>query len=299
MNARNNSLYMKICFNDLKELFRSLYGSISYAVLKGEVLSYYAYNSFGKRNSNDIDILIPKYHINYLVNLFKENGYIRKYVNRSTTLFYVFCTHQCIPFYKKSKLAWINIDLNFDIFWGEYQGKRVDMEEFLSDTVEMNIYGITVKTLPPLKTLIQLILHHYKDMNSLFLLSTRKSIHYNMFKDVYYLFKNNLDAIPLDKLYEMSLQYEIIPHVYYVLYHTGLLFEDEVLQRYIAAFKTDEGETLINCYGLTESERKEWKYDFETRLKANNLYELIKTDLTEKDKQKIEINKQFFLGEKK
>lgn len=71
-----------------------------------------------------------------------------------------------------------------------------------------------------------------------------------MFKDVYYLLKNNLDSIPLDKLYEMSLQYEIIPYVYYILYHTGLIFEDTVLQQYITAFKTDAGEALINCYGL-------------------------------------------------
>ena len=32
--------------------------------------------------------------------------------------------------------------------------------------------------------MIQLILHHYKDMNSIFLLATRKSIKYDMFKDI-------------------------------------------------------------------------------------------------------------------
>lgn len=65
----------------------------------------------------------------------------------------------------------------------------------------MEIYGVKVKTLPPIKAMIQLILHHYKDMNSLFLLATRKSIKYDILKDVYYLLKNNLDTIPLDELY--------------------------------------------------------------------------------------------------
>lgn len=274
-----------------------------YAIIKSEPLSMYAYSAYGQRIFGDIDILIMRQNLKIADDCLKRSNFYQPITDikklRNYKVFSLSSSHQTIPYRHLVENYFIEIDLNFDIFWGEYQGKRVDMEEFLSDTVEMNIYGITVKTLPPLKTLIQLILHHYKDMNSLFLLSTRKSIHYNMFKDVYYLLKNNLDAIPLDKLYEMSLRYEIIPYVYYVLYHTGLLFEDEMLQRYIAAFKTDEGEILINCYGLTESERKEWKYDFETRLKANNLYELIKTDLTEKDKQKIEINKQFFLGEKK
>ena len=102
-------------------------------------------------------------------------------------------SHQLLPYYSYINNQLICIDLNFDIFWGEYEGKRVDIDEFLCDTIEMDIYGVKVKTLPPLKAMIQLILHHYKDMNSIFLLATRKSIRYDMFKDVYYLLKNNIN----------------------------------------------------------------------------------------------------------
>ena len=160
----------------------------------------------------------------------------------------------------------------------------------------MDIYGVRVKTLPPLKAMVQLILHHYKDMNSIFLLATRKSIKYDMFKDVYYLLKNNLDTITLDKLYAMSSRYEIIPYVFYILYHTGQVFDDEILRQYIEAFKTPEGEALLDYYGLCVKEQKKWKCDFKTRLEAENLYDLIKDDLTEKDKEKIAINKRVFLG---
>jgi len=52
----------------------------------------------------------------------------------------------------------------------------------------------------------------------------------------------------------------------------------------------------LNCYGLCEKERKEWKCDFQTRLESNDLYSLIKDDLTEKDHEKIAINKRIFLG---
>ena len=77
---------------------------------------------------------------------------------------------------------------------------------------------------------------------------------------------------------------------------TGQVFDDEILKQYIEAFRTPEGEFLLNCYGLCTKERKEWKYDFQTRLEADNLYELIKDDLTEKDQEKITINKRIFMG---
>ena len=160
----------------------------------------------------------------------------------------------------------------------------------------MDIYGVKVNTLSPLKAMIQLILHHYKDMNSIFLLASRKSIKYNMFKDLYYLLKNNLDTITLDELFIVSDAYEIIPYVFYVLFYTGQVFEDKILKQYIEAFRTPKGEALLNCYGLCDKERKEWKCDFQTRLEAKNLYDLIKDDLTDKDREKMGINKHVFLG---
>ena len=69
-----------------------------------------------------------------------------------------------------------------------------------------------------------------------------------------------------------------------------------MLTKYIEAFRTPEGELLLNCYGLCEKERKEWKYDFKTRLESENLYDLIKDDLTERDQEKIAVNKRIFLG---
>lgn len=94
----------------------------------------------------------------------------------------------------------------------------------------------------------------------------------------------------------MSVEYEIIPFVFYVFYYTGQVFDDEVLKRYTEAFRVPEGEALLNCYGLCTKERKEWKFDFKTRLESENLYELIKDDLTDKDREKIAVNKRVFMG---
>lgn len=269
--------------------------SCNYANIKGEALSVLAYGKTGVRKSNDIDILTSRKDFGYIENALLNDGY-HSNTNRVSRIMLLTQSHQIAPYVRKTGQIELNIDINFDIFWGEYTGNRIELEDFLSDTIEMEIYGVKVKSLPPLKAMIQLILHHYKDMNSLFLLATRKSIKYEMFKDVYYLLKNNLEAISLDKLYEISAEYEIIPYVYYVLYHTGQLYNDEILQQYIEEFKTLEGEILLNCYGLNESERREWRCDFKTRLEAENLYDLIKYDLTERDQEKIAINRRVFLG---
>ena len=198
---------------------------ISYALIKGIPLSKMAYNDSYCRPSLDFDILISRKNITDIESILIENKYtqpnakLNEKARRKNKILLLSASHQLLSYAKVFDDSYIIIDLNFDIFWGEYEGKRIDIDEFLSDTIEMEICGVKFKTLSPLKAIIQLILHNYKDMNSIFLLSTRKSIRYEMFKDVYYLLKNNLDTITLDKLYAISAEYEIIPYVFYILYY--------------------------------------------------------------------------------
>lgn len=293
------NIISKIKYRNIKNIFDELH-FVDYATIKGEALSFLEYDELGRRHSGDIDILVPKKKINFVRNILCENGFTSAGISRLEEILTLLHSHQTSPWIKDiSPWGVIIIDINHDIFWGEYEGKRVNIEEFLSDTIEIDIYGCKVKTLSPLKTMVQLILHHYKDMNSIFLLATRNSIHYNMFKDVYYLLKNNLNQITIERLYSLSEEYEIIPYVFYVLYYTGKVFYDNILNDYIEAFRTTEGEKLLNHYGLCENERKEWKYDFNTLLETDNLYSFIKDDLTKKDHEKISINKHVFLGESK
>lgn len=58
---------------------------------------------------------------------------------------------------------------------------------------------------------------------------------------------------------------------------------------------SQKGEALLNCYGLCEKERKEWKCDFKTRLESDDLYSLIRDDLNEHDLRKIAFNKRIFM----
>lgn len=285
----------RIQFEQIYKVLSTL--NINYAIVKGDVLSWYAYNELGRRRYRDIDILISESNRQELVSALEAQGFSKLINDRFSHAFLLTSSHQMIPFVNSlsSKFS-MKVDINFDIFWGEYDGQRIEIQDFLKDVVELEIYGHKYKTLTPLKTMVQLILHHYKDMNSLYLLATRKSINYNMFQDLFYLLKNNSSKITLDELYSISCKYNILPYVYYVFYYAGQIFHDKLLNLYIDSFRNAKGEKLLNTYGLCENERKEWKCDFKTRLETENLYNLIKDDLTEKDQEKITINKRVFLG---
>lgn len=284
-------IYSKGLYNEVRSLFSI---STPYAVIKGKALSVLIYNDVTERITTDLDILCSKSDCKNIIYELKKYGFSELNKNRYDILFSKSFSHQYVPMVKVNKIQRMTVDINFDIFWGEYTGQRISINEFLSDVIELDIYGCTVKTLPPLKAMIQLILHHYKEMNSIYHLAVHNCIKYRMFRDVYYLWKNNQVAISLKKLYAISLQYNIIPYVFYVLYFTNWIFQDADLKKYIKAFETPEGVELLDYYGLTEKERKIWKVDFQTRLETENLYELVCNDLTEADIEKLERNKKIF-----
>jgi len=264
------------------------------AIIKGAPLSVLCYNDCSSRDYADIDILVSRDYIRSFENLFLNQGFSNSLSSRSDRVLCLSFSHQLPAYTKVIDGIYLNFDLNFDIFWGEYEGKRIDISKFLEDTIEVNIYGIKVKTLRPIKAMIQLILHHYKEMNSLYYLARHNCINYNMFKDVYYLWKNNQKEITLDKLMSISFEYEIIPYVFYILYFTNIIYNDADLEKYVVAFRTCKGVNLLDYYGLASKERKKWRVDFLTRLNTTNMYDLIKDDLAESDLEKIELNLKIF-----
>lgn len=288
-----NAIITKFRYDELMKVLFEFKGN--YAIVKGNILSLYAYDKPFERISSDIDILINITDIKELTKILEKNGFVSNVTSRESKIISYIYSHQIPSYSKKVNGLSVEIDINYSLVWGEADF-NIDINNFLSDCTTIGVFNHPIKTLTKLKSMIQLMLHHYKDMNSIYLLATRKSIKYDMFKDVYYLWKNNQNDISLDKLYAISSEYEIIPYVFYILYYTNQIYKDDELENYVNAFRTPEGEALLNCYGLCDKERKEWKYDFQTRLETDNLYDLIKDDLTEKDKEKIKINKRIFMG---
>lgn len=282
-------------YQSAKELFEDM-NKTDYVILKGEPLSVYAYGDTGKRTGSDIDILVSKDNIKHCSDILTANGFQSTAKSRFEKIFFLSHSHQASTWGKvyKTMNYEINIDINFDIFWGEYEGCKTDINEFISDYSYIDIWGVKVKTLPPIKMLIHLILHNYKDLNSIYLLSHRKSLTVKPFKDIFFLLKNNLPLISKDDLLKMCNKYNITPYAYYMLYYTNIIFQDEIISEYIDSLKNEEGIQLLSKFGLCKKEQKEWSCDFYSRLAAEDINCYLYPLLTNADMKKIAINKEVF-----
>ena len=203
------------CYN--KERYKYLYDlikdfSFNHAVIKGDVLSMQAYNKCNQRYYTDIDILLSIDDLPKAQKGLLSHGYKCMCHNRTDRILIISSSHQLPSYSLDLPSPWqpLIVDINHDIFWGEYEGRRIDMKTFLEDTTDMIVQDVSIKVLTPIKAMIQLVLHHYKDMNSIYLLSKCNSINNRMFADLYNLLMNNLNTITLENLYNTSLKYNVI-----------------------------------------------------------------------------------------
>lgn len=220
-----------------------------------------------------------------------KNDVIEKYT-RKELLYYKLYTHQLASFEKKTDsplCPFVNIDVNLGILWGE-STQTIDMEEYLYYTEKRTIFGIEVSVLSPIYEFIALCLHHYKDMNSIYLLAER-GICLNEFFDIYYYIVNV--KMDIDELKSAAEKYQVQEYVYYCIYYANEIFQNTYLEQYLASLETLKALKLLDCYGLTESERKKWKIPFLERLFDPDFKTRFLKSLSEEEIQKIKINKQY------
>lgn len=295
VDNNNASIYSKMQYKFASGLFHDLNRSkCPYVVVKGSPLAYYKTGNPGTRLSGDIDLLTPRENINQIDDILRHNGYLTSYVpNRNEHVLMLASSHQILPYKKMYGKFELQIDVNFDLFWGEFGGPRIDIAEFMEDAIWLEVYGYKIKTLPPLKMLVLLILHHYKEMNSVFYLMHANPIKKRFFEDVYYLCKSYIKEISPQNLYDLSLKYQILPYVYYLFYYTSKVYDDRMLDTYLDVLYSNEGEDLLNCYGLTAQERKEWLLSFEERLERD-ISEIIRVNMTKTDREKLMLSKKLY-----
>ncbi|WP_186786004.1 nucleotidyltransferase family protein [Paenibacillus agilis] len=271
---------------------------VPYAVLKGDVLSIFAYGGSGFRNSHDIDILVSRKDLTKLHEIcdkhdFKQivlddNGNPRPLSRQEKIMFKN--SHQVVPYFKKLENGTtIELDINCDFFWAEFKGTRIKVDKILEEAIDFNLHDCHVRVLTPLTAFVQMCLHHYREMNSIYIYKLKNPITVAMFQDIYMFYKNHY-KFNITQLLDYTKEHRIEPYMYYLLFYSNLIFEDEALSEHVELFRTPEGEYLLNCYGLTETERKKWKCDFINRLNRIDLFELVENDLNEDDKKKIELS---------
>lgn len=97
------------------------------------------YGAPNRRRLSDIDILVDKCDVRFLENELKKLRFKQQApedsneARRNRVLCMVY-SHQ-IPSYHKVVMGFhLNVDVNYDIFWGEYEEKHCSIEDFLSDS---------------------------------------------------------------------------------------------------------------------------------------------------------------------
>ena len=271
-----------------------------YAIIKGAPLSLVMCGDPYARYSGDIDILINKVDSNTIKNKLFSLGFVQGYVSdgrivpfsRKNIVFQVAMTHQLAPFVKRTEnplCPFVVVDINTDIMWGE-SSNRVNIGAFLTNTTTMCINNVKFSKLTPEAEFISLCLHHYKDINSIYLLYER-GIYLSHFFDVfYYIINSNMDK---HKLLSLSIDYKVGEYIYYCLYYTNVIFNSKNLDEYLEIFEPYRNVELINSFGLNDSERKAWNCEFFERLFADDMQTLLKKHLTVQDIRKIEANEAY------
>lgn len=303
VTAANDMAYNKVLISERYKKCTPVFDAMQelpYAVIKGAVLSQAAYGDITYRKSGDIDLLVSRSHVDKLINIMRNNEFIQgkitdegiKPFTRQEILFHSSLSHQTAPFVKKTNnilCPYIEVDINMDTIWGESKIKA-DMDYILSNTVPVNICGVTTYKLNTAIEFISLCLHHYKDMNSIYLLSCG-SLKLSLFCDIYfYLINNNVDIAEL--ITECN-KLNISEYVYYCIYYTNLIFSDVRLDAYLPALENKKDKNIIDTFGLADDERKNWNISFYERLFSKYFYEEFTKQLSEKDKAKIRHNHTF------
>ena len=162
-----------------------------YSLLKGAFLSTNLYEP-GQRVSNDFDILISSENISKLQKLLTDSGFIQGRVNSSNEI--VPATRkeilesrlnygQTVSFAKIVENSPLIIDINFSLDFKAAANNIV--EEFLNDTIDATFEDICFKTLSPVKFLLHLACHLYKEATTFDWVVGRRDLILYKFCDIY------------------------------------------------------------------------------------------------------------------
>lgn len=297
-----NTTLNRIAVKERYKICEALFSEIDfpYAVIKGAVLSMSAYGDPFVRESGDIDILIDRKNADRLKELLLSNGFIQGRVtdvgivpfSRKEILFQTAMSHQTAPYIKQTKnplCPYVNVDVNMDIMWGESEDKA-DMDLVLSLAEQTSLFDIPFYKLTPEMEFIALCLHHYKDMNSLYLLMGGGMRLGHLCDIVYYLSNVHPDA---QKLLHLCQALNVGRYVYTCIYHTNIIFESNTLAPYIYALKSEKDTSLLDSFGLTEKERKPWGLSLEERLFHSDIREYVDGLLSDEEKEKVKANQKY------
>ena len=293
-----NRLATQERYSAIKKVLKQI--TFEYAIIKGNILSHMAYGDSFIRPSGDIDLLMSRSNAEFIKCLLLDSGFVQGKVkqnkiyafSRKEIIYYSSATHQSAPYIKASQnsiLPFINVDINYSVMWGEYK-KSTDINYVLSHVEPYEFSGVTVNKLIPEMEFISLCLHHYKDLNSIYLLS-KNGIKLCYFSDIFYYLERNL----LDESLLLSLiqALDVGRYIYYCLYYTNMIFYSQRINNLMLLLARHCDEKIMNTFGLSDDERKNWETDFLTRLFHFDSQKHLLNQLNNSDLKKIRLNNLF------
>ncbi len=223
-----SALYKK----QLKYLVNNILANaeFDYSLLKGSFLSTNLYKS-GQRVSNDFDILISPESISRLQKLLIDNGFVQGGVNSSNEI--VPATRreilesrlnfgQTVPFVKIIENSPLIIDINFSLDFKASANNIVG--EFLNDIVIATFENVRFKTLSPIKFLLHLACHLYKESTTYYWVARRRDLMLYKFCDIY-MFINKFGTIEyFSDLIEQIKKYNFEKECYYTFENSSIIY---------------------------------------------------------------------------
>ena len=275
---------------------------IPYAVIKGAYLDKMAYKNIGLRYSYDIDFLIEKKNYNKVHRLMLESGFVAGEWNaienkideatRESVIYNLMYTHQAVPYVKIEKFSGyeqdISVDLNFSISWGEDKQGFSLTTQLLDDTQIIEYENVKYRVLNPEAFLIQICMHSYRDMNTLFLIKTGK-FQLRLLCDVFYFIFFNVEKLNAEKFINICKQHNYEKYIYYVLYYTTEVFDNFFWIDYVMKCIKPKDVSFLDTYGISSGEIKKWPIDFRDRVMSCDLFNTLTAYLTEDDIKKMNI----------
>ena len=290
-----NSMAVKERYKACESIFTQI--NFPYAVVKGAVLSQTLYSNPFLRFSGDIDIIIRREDIDSFKSLMQDNGFVQgkiedgkiKPSTRQEIVFQNSMTHQTVPYMKATNnplVPYINVDINMNIMWGESK-QKADMNYVLSHREKTKLCGTEFYKLSSEMEFTALCLHHYKDINSLYLL-VRGNFKLGLFCEIYdYLRNVYLDT---KKLTDICEKLNVGKYLLECLIQTQELFGDDICQKYVDILRPYEDKNIRDTFGLSDDERKTWNISLAERIINPNLPQYVYAHLSDKEKKNVALN---------
>lgn len=289
------AIAVKERYNLCKEMIKNF--KFKYAIIKGAVLSKRIYSNIAYRPSGDIDFLVNPKDLTLIASFMYELGFVQgniskneiKSYEREEILFQTIFTHQAPQFVKKTNnfiCPFVCVDFNTDLLWGE-STTSLNMDTVLNYTENDEICGLTIKKLHPFMEFISLCLHHYKDMNSIFLL-VHKSLKLSLFCDIYFYMKTIINE--RYEIFLLSKKLGVDKYIHYCIYYTHLIFDDDITSEWLSTFTSSRDDVIIDSFGLNDKERQKWSIGFFERLFNDDLSSYLRGELSADNLTKLNKN---------